>query len=83
VRAFELFIAKDARHALALLAEHGAAAKVLAGGTDLLADLKSAADVPGMVSDISRVEDLKGIALTAAGCASAPWSPTPRLCARR
>jgi CO/xanthine dehydrogenase FAD-binding subunit len=67
VKAFELVIAKDALHAVALLVEHGPSAKVLAGGTDLLVELKSAGEVPRVVVDISRVADLKGIALTDQG----------------
>ena len=67
MRPFGFVTARDSRHAIALLAEHGATAKILAGGTDLLADLKFTADGPGVVIDISRAEDLKGIAVTAAG----------------
>ena len=67
MRAFEYITAKDSRHAVALLAEYGAAAKVLAGGTDLLVEFKDAPHVPQMVIDISRAEDLKNIALTAQG----------------
>ena len=67
MRAFEYIAAKDSRHAVALLAEYGAAARVLAGGTDLLVEFKSAPRVPQMVIDISRAEDLKNIALTAQG----------------
>jgi CO/xanthine dehydrogenase FAD-binding subunit len=40
MRAFELFSAKDSTHAVALLAEHAPSVKVLAGGTDLMADYK-------------------------------------------
>jgi len=67
MKAFELVIAKDAAHAVALLAEHGPSVKVLAGGTDLLVDFKSASDVPRVVIDISRAADLKGIAVTDRG----------------
>ena len=67
MKAFELVIAKDAAHAVALLAEHGPSVKVLAGGTDLLVDLKSAASVPRVVVDISRAADLKGIVVTDQG----------------
>ncbi len=67
MRAFELYAARDAQHAVALLAEHGASAKLLAGGTDLLVDLKSASQVPAVVVDISRAADLKGIALAPNG----------------
>ena len=67
MKAFELIAAKDSRHAVALLAEHGPGARLLAGGTDLLVDLKSASDVPRVVVDISRAEDMRGISLTGQG----------------
>ena len=68
MKAFEVFTAKDSRHAVALLAEHSAAAKVkvLAGGTDLLADLKFAplSHAPAIVVDISRADELRSIKQT-------------------
>ena len=69
MRAFEVFAAKDSSHAVALLAQHAASAKVkvLAGGTDLLADLKFSPHSPDVIVDISRAEDLKHIALTEEG----------------
>ncbi len=67
LQAFAYIAAKNADEAVALLAEHGRAAKILAGGTDLLADLKFASNVPGLVIDISRAEDLRGIAVTEDG----------------
>ena len=67
MRAFELYTAADARHAVALLAEHAASVKVLAGGTDLLVELKAATQVPRAVVDISRAADLKQIAVTPRG----------------
>jgi len=67
MRAFEYVVAKDSGQAVALLAEHGSAARVLAGGTDLLVELKSASHGPDVVIDISRAADLKGIAITDAG----------------
>src|SRR3990172_8578695 len=67
MKAFEFFAARDSRHALALLAEHGASSQLLAGGTDLLVELKSASHAPKVVIDISRAEDLKIIALTDQG----------------
>ncbi len=39
----------------------------MAGGTDLLADLKSAPHAPGLVIDISRASDIKGIEMTDQG----------------
>jgi carbon-monoxide dehydrogenase medium subunit len=71
MRAFEVVSAKDARHAVALLAERvpTAKVKVLAGGTDLLADLKFATSshAPEVVVDISRAEDLQHISMTERG----------------
>jgi len=61
MKAFGYVAAKDVTDAVALLAEHGTGAKVLAGGTDLLADLKFAPHHPDIIVDISRLEDLKDI----------------------
>ena len=67
MRAFELFTARDSHHAVALLAEHAPSVKVLAGGTDLMADLKASSHVPHVLVDISRLEDLKHIVVTEEG----------------
>jgi carbon-monoxide dehydrogenase medium subunit len=66
MRAFEVFSAKDSRDAVALLAKHSISSKVkvIAGGTDLLADLKFSSHSPNVVVDISRAEDLKSILVT-------------------
>lgn len=71
MRAFEVVTARDAQHAVALLADHATAGKVkvMAGGTDLMADLKFApsSHAPQVIVDISRAEDLRSIAMTDAG----------------
>ena len=67
MRAFEVVTARDAGQAVALLAERGSSARILAGGTDLLAEFKFASRVPGLVIDISRAADMKGIAVTSEG----------------
>lgn len=68
MKPFGYVAAKDSEHAVALLTQYGKGARVLAGGTDLLADLKfSPHPPPEVVIDISRAADLKGIALTDAG----------------
>src|SRR5262245_30165416 len=67
MRAFELFTARDSDHAVALLAEHGPSVKVVAGGTDLMADLKFSAHSPAVIVDISRLDDLRHIRLTEDG----------------
>jgi CO/xanthine dehydrogenase FAD-binding subunit len=63
MKAFGYIAAKDVGHAVALLGEYGAKAKILAGGTDLLVELKSAAHGPEIIIDISRVDELKDIAV--------------------
>jgi CO/xanthine dehydrogenase FAD-binding subunit len=69
MKAFEFFAAKDSSHAVALLTEHAARAKVkiIAGGTDLLADWKFSPHGPDVVVDISRADELKNITVTEQG----------------
>ncbi|EJW13534.1 aerobic-type carbon monoxide dehydrogenase [Rhodovulum sp. PH10] len=68
MKPFGYVAAKDCEHAVALLAQYGKGARVLAGGTDLLADLKfSPHPPPEVVVDVSRVKEMKGISLTDAG----------------
>ena len=69
MKPFEFFAAKDSNDAVALLAQHAANArvKIIAGGTDLLADLKFTAHGPDVVVDISRADDLKQITITEQG----------------
>jgi CO/xanthine dehydrogenase FAD-binding subunit len=67
MKAFEYVAAKNIDHAVDLLGKHGAAAKILAGGTDLLVELESAAHSPKIIIDISRATELKGIAMTEGG----------------
>jgi len=66
MRTFEFFAVKDSHDAVALLAKHAVSSKVrvIAGGTDLLAELKFSPQSPNVVVDISRAEDLKSITLT-------------------
>ncbi|MBP1704908.1 MAG: Xanthine dehydrogenase FAD-binding subunit [Chloroflexi bacterium] len=45
--------------AVALLAEHGAAARVLAGGTDLIIRLRDGTLVPDVVIDLKRIASLR------------------------
>jgi carbon-monoxide dehydrogenase medium subunit len=69
MKAFEFVAARNAQHAVALLAEHGPSARLIAGGTDLLADLKSALETPRVMVDLSRAADLKSITLRDDGLA--------------
>jgi CO/xanthine dehydrogenase FAD-binding subunit len=61
MKAFGYVTAKDVGHAVALLGEYGAKAKILAGGTDLLVELKHAVHDPEMIVDVSRLRELKEI----------------------
>lgn len=54
---------ETADEALALLAEGGAAARLLAGGQSLVPLLQSGAVAPALLIDISRLEELTGIEL--------------------
>lgn len=67
LQAFEFLRANNARHAIELLAAHGPAVKALAGGTDLMADFKTGTHGITAIVDISRADDLKGIAITDEG----------------
>jgi CO/xanthine dehydrogenase FAD-binding subunit len=49
------------------LGRHGRQTKILAGGTDLVVDLRSGALRPGFLLDVSRLPELKGIEVTPAG----------------
>jgi carbon-monoxide dehydrogenase medium subunit len=53
--------------AVASLAKHGAAARVLAGGTDLLVQMRSGAKQPAVLVDVKRIGELTAISLDAKG----------------
>lgn len=53
--------------ALALLARHGAKAKLIAGGTDLLPNLKHGLYEPEVVIALSDLAELRGVAVNGAG----------------
>jgi aerobic carbon-monoxide dehydrogenase medium subunit len=58
---FEYESAESVAHALALLAEHGEDAKLLAGGHSLLPMMKLRLATPAVLIDIARVAELSGI----------------------
>ncbi len=58
---FDYAVADSAAQALALLAEHGEDAKLLAGGHSLLPMMKVRLAQPAMLIDIARVPELSGI----------------------
>jgi len=53
--------------ALDHLDRHGSATKILAGGTDLVVDLRNGGVRPAFILDVSRLKELKGIELTPEG----------------
>ena len=53
--------------AISALAEYSPDVRILNGGTDYLVELKHVAQSPGVVVDISRLEDIKGIEITDVG----------------
>jgi len=65
MKTFEYISPKSIEETTSLLAENGADARILAGGTDLLIELrKENAGAPKMVLDISYLKELKGITST-------------------
>ena len=64
MRPFECITATDVQHAVELLARYGTSARLLAGGTDLLVDLKAANHGPRVLVDISRAPELKLLEVT-------------------
>jgi aerobic carbon-monoxide dehydrogenase medium subunit len=58
---FDYEVADSAAHAIALLAEHGEDAKLLAGGHSLLPMMKVRLAQPAVLIDIARVSELAGI----------------------
>jgi carbon-monoxide dehydrogenase medium subunit len=58
---FDYEVAESPAHALALLAEHGEDAKLLAGGHSLLPMMKIRLAQPAVLVDIARITELSGI----------------------
>ena len=67
LKPFEYVAPSTAEEAVAILAKNGTDARLLAGGTDYLVELKHATDVPKVVVDVSGISEFKGIELTDKG----------------
>jgi len=67
VRRFEMAMPGSVDECLTVLAQRGSEAKLVAGGTDLLPQMKNGVTRPGCVVDISRLSELRSIALDASG----------------
>jgi carbon-monoxide dehydrogenase medium subunit len=61
VRPFDYLAPDTVEAAVAALAENGPDARALAGGTDLLVDLKHESVSAGMLVDLTRISECKGI----------------------
>lgn len=59
MHAFDYARPASVAEAVALLAEHGAAARVLAGGTDLVIRLRDGTLTPAVVVDVKRIPELR------------------------
>jgi CO/xanthine dehydrogenase FAD-binding subunit len=64
---FELFEPRDLHEAVALLVELGERARPLAGGTDLLVEMREGRTRPEYLIDIKGLEELKGVTVSADG----------------
>jgi carbon-monoxide dehydrogenase medium subunit len=58
---FDMLVPATLPEALQMLAEHGAAAAPLAGGTNVVVDLRSGRHCPEVLLDLSRLAELQGI----------------------
>jgi CO/xanthine dehydrogenase FAD-binding subunit len=61
---FELFEPRNLQEAVAILSELGGRARALAGGTDLLVEMREGRARPEYLVDIKGLDDLKGIAVS-------------------
>ena len=67
VKSFEYSAPRSLSEMFETMAQHQPSLKLLAGGTDLLVDLKHAPNGPELVVDLAGVSELKGIEETPAG----------------
>jgi CO/xanthine dehydrogenase FAD-binding subunit len=67
MKAFAFHSPSTLEEALALLAGYGERARILAGGTDLLVEFRSAAALPAVVIDISRLRELRRVYISEEG----------------
>ena len=67
MRPFEYIAPSSAHEAVALLAENGDSARALAGGTDLVVDLKHGPGNINLLVDVSSLPEFRGIDETPEG----------------
>lgn len=64
---FELFEPRDLQEAITILAELGVRARPLAGGTDLLVEMREGRTTPEYLVDIKGLDELKGVTVSEDG----------------
>jgi len=86
MRSFAYVRPTSVAEAVALLAEHGPAARILAGGTDLIIRLRDGTVRPSLVVDIKRIDELRpridvvdGLASVSAGTVMTDVAADPRM----
>ncbi len=67
MQAFDYVAPATVADAVAVLAEHGAAARVLAGGTDVIIQAREGRRNVGIMVDVKAIEEVTGISLAADG----------------
>ena len=67
LKPFEYLAPDTVDEAVAILTDNAPDARLLAGGTDYLVELKHASEVPKVVVDVSGISEFKGIELTDKG----------------
>ena len=64
MRPFQFVQPKSSREAIALLSEHGARACLMAGGTDLLVEIKEGVRAPDVIIDAKKVDGMNGLSFS-------------------
>lgn len=67
MKPFEYAAPSTTEEAVAILAKNGKDARLLAGGTDYVVDLKHSSEVPKIVVDVTGIDEFKGITMTDQG----------------
>ena len=67
MKPFDFIQPLSTKEAISALAQYSPEVRILGGGTDYLVELKHVTQSPGVIIDISRLKELKGIGLVDAG----------------
>jgi len=67
LKPFDFIQPATTREAISALVQHSPEVRILGGGTDYLVELKHVTQSPGVIVDVSRLKELKGIGLVDSG----------------